>query len=249
MSLQGRAAIVTGAGQGIGRAIAIALAEAGASVIAADIDASSGGATVERITERGGRAAFVHADVSRATDCEALVRETAARFGALHIAVNNAGISGAVALTGEYPIDDWNQTIAVNLSGVFYGMRDQLPAMRAAGGGSIVNIASIMGQVGLRGSAAYVAAKHGVVGLTRTAALEYAPHKVRVNAVGPGIIRTPLVENDLTPEARAKLERAHPMGRLGEPGEVAELVLWLASDRSSFVTGSYLAVDGGYLAQ
>jgi len=137
----------------------------------------------------------------------------------------------------------------VNLSGVFYGMRHQLEAIRAAGGGAIVNISSILGQVGYRGSPAYVAAKHGIVGLTRTAALEYAPHKVRVNVVGPAFIRTPMIENVLTPEVLAMLEGLHPVGRLGASAEVAELVLWLCSDKASFVTGSYYPVDGGYLAQ
>jgi NAD(P)-dependent dehydrogenase (short-subunit alcohol dehydrogenase family) len=139
--------------------------------------------------------------------------------------------------------------IAVNLSGVFYGMRYQIPAMLESGGGSIVNVASILGQVGFRNSCAYVAAKHGVVGLTRTAALEYAARKIRVNAVGPAFIKTPLIEKNMTDESRAALVGLHPIGRLGESEEVAELVTWLSSDKASFVTGAYYAVDGGYLAQ
>jgi len=161
----------------------------------------------------------------------------------------NLGIGGPIAPTGEYPLDGWDQVIAINLSGVFYGMRYQIPAIQAAGGGAIVNMSSILGQVGLRGSPAYVAAKHGLVGLTRTAALEYAPHRVRINVVGPAFIRTPLVEHSLTPDVLKMLEGQHPIGRLGTSEEVAELTLWLCSDKASFVTGSYYAVDGGYLAQ
>jgi NAD(P)-dependent dehydrogenase (short-subunit alcohol dehydrogenase family) len=149
----------------------------------------------------------------------------------------------------EYPLEGWERVIGVNLSGVFYGMRYQIPAMLESGGGSIVNVASILGQVGFRNSCAYVAAKHGVVGLTRNAALEYGARKIRVNAVGPGFIRTPLIERNMTPESRAALVGLHPIGRLGESEEVAELVTWLGSEKASFVTGGYYAVDGGYLAQ
>ncbi|MGH2603097.1 MAG: SDR family NAD(P)-dependent oxidoreductase, partial [Dehalococcoidia bacterium] len=199
--------------------------------------------------ERGARAIFVRADTSKPDDHDALVRAAVKEFGALHIATNNAGIGGPLAPVGEYPIDGWDKVIAVNLSGVFYGMRYQIPAMLAAGGGAIVNIASVLGQVGFRNSAAYVAAKHGVVGLTQNAALEYGLQGIRVNAVGPGFIRTPLVENSMTPEALKALEGMHALGRLGESTEVAKLVLWLSSDQASFVTGGYYAVDGGYLAQ
>lgn len=170
-------------------------------------------------------------------------------FGGLDIAVNNAGIGGPSAPVGEYPLDGWEKVIAVNLSGVFYGMRYQIPAMVARGGGSVISIASVLGQVGFRNSSAYVAAKHGVVGLTKNAALEYGPQKVRVNAVGPGFIRTPLLEKNLTPEAMKALESMHALGRLGESQEIAELVTWLATNSSSFVTGAYYAADGGYLAQ
>jgi NAD(P)-dependent dehydrogenase (short-subunit alcohol dehydrogenase family) len=249
MLLDRRVAIVTGAGSGIGRAIAVALAGEGASVVVADVDEAGGLATVSRIVEARGRAVFFKADASKPADGEATTQEAVTRFGALHIAVNNAGIGGPIAPVGEYPLEGWDQVIAINLSGVFYGMRYQVNAIQAAGGGSIVNIASILGQVGYRGSAAYVAAKHGLVGLTKSAALEYAPHKVRVNVVGPGFIVTPMIESILTPEVRKRLEDLHPLGRLGEAREVAELVLWLASDKASFVTGAYFAVDGGYLAQ
>jgi NAD(P)-dependent dehydrogenase (short-subunit alcohol dehydrogenase family) len=244
-----RAALVTGAGSGIGRAIARQLAAEGASVVVSDIDESGGAETVRAIQAEAGRAVFVRADASRPEDSEALAAAAVAEFGGLHIAVNNAGIGGPSAPAGEYPLDGWERVIAVNLSGVFYGMRYQIPAMLESGGGSIVNVASILGQVGFRNSCAYVAAKHGVVGLTRTAALEYAPRRIRVNAVGPAFIKTPLIEKSMTDESRAALVGLHPIGRLGESEEVAELVTWLSSDKASFVTGAYYAVDGGYLAQ
>ncbi|HVN30872.1 MAG TPA: SDR family NAD(P)-dependent oxidoreductase [Thermoanaerobaculaceae bacterium] len=250
MLLKDRVAIVTGAGSGIGRAIANKFAEAGARVVVSDINEDGGSRTVREITAAGGQASFFRADTSRPEDNEALVAEALRRFGALHIAVNNAGIGGPIAAVGEYPIDGWDKVIAINLSGVFYGMRHQIPAMKAAGGGgSIINMGSILSQVGFRGSVAYVAAKHGLVGLTQNAALEYAADKIRVNVVGPAFIRTPLVENGLDPVAQKELVVLHPLGRLGEPSEVAELVLWLSSEKASFVTGSYYAIDGGYLAQ
>lgn len=247
--LDDKVAIVTGAGSGIGRAIALALAAAHAKVVVSDLDEAGGNETVRRIDENGGTASFFRADVAKPDENAALVAEARKRFGALHIAVNNAGIGGPSAPVGEYPIDGWDKVIAVNLSGVFYGMRHQLPAIAEAGGGSITNIASILGQVGFRNAAAYVAAKHGVVGLTRTAALEYSAAGIRVNAVGPAFIKTPLIENNLDEAALRGLVDMHPIGRLGEPEEVAELVLWLSTDKASFVTGSYYAVDGGYLAQ
>lgn len=247
--LEGKVAVVTGAGSGIGRAIAVALAAHHAKVLVADLDEPGGTETARHIAADGGTAAFRRADVAKPEDHEALVAAAEKEFGALHIAVNNAGIGGPSAPVGEYPLDGWDRVIAVNLSGVFYGMRYQLPAIEAAGGGSITNIASILGQVGFRNSAAYVAAKHGVVGLTRNAALEYAAKGIRVNAVGPAFIKTPLIENAMDANALRALVDLHPIGRLGEAAEVAELVLWLCSSKASFVTGSYYAIDGGYLAQ
>lgn len=247
--LDDKVAVVTGAGSGIGRAIAIRFAAAGARVVVSDIDEAGGAETVRAIAAAGGAALFARADTSNPSDSEALVARTVKQFGALQIAVNNAGIGGPAARVGEYPLEGWDKVLAVNLSGVFYGMRYQLPAMVEAGGGSIVNMSSILGAVGFRGSCAYVAAKHGILGLTRTAALEYGRENIRVNAVGPGFIKTPLIEKNMTPEARQMVVGLHPIGRLGESEEVAELVLWLSSDKASFVTGSYHPIDGGYLAQ
>lgn len=249
MLLKSKVAIITGAGSGIGRVTARRYAEEGAKVVVSDINPEAGNETVRLITSAGGEAIFFKADSSKPADNEALVKEAVKRYGALHIAVNNAGIGGPSAPVGEYPIDGWDKVIAINLSGVFYGMRYQLPAIEAAGGGSIVNIASILGQAGFRNSGAYVAAKHGVVGLTKSAALEYATKKVRVNSVGPGFIRTPLVEKSLDADALKALEGMHALGRLGESAEVAEMIVWLGSDKASFVTGAYYPVDGGYLAQ
>lgn len=247
--LENKVAIVTGGGSGIGRAVAELYAEEGAKVVVSDMDEAGGSRTVEEIRGRGGKAIFVRADVSSPKDNEALVAATVKEFGGLHIACNNAGISGPAAPVGEYPVEGWDKVIAINLSGVFYGMRYQLPAIVKAGGGAIVNMASILGRVGFRTSSAYVAAKHGVLGLTENAALEYAQQGVRVNAVGPGFIKTPLLDKNLDAKTMEGLAALHPIGRLGQPREVAELVLFLSSEKSSFVTGAYYPVDGGYLAQ
>lgn len=247
-SLENKTAIVTGAGSGIGRAIAILYAVEGARVVVSDINEKGGEETVAQIKSGGGDAVFVNADTSNPDDCRTLVDTAIKTFGALHIAVNNAGIGGPISPVGDYPVDGWDKVISINLSGVFYGMRYQIPAMLASGGGCIVNMASILGKVGTRGSAAYAAAKHGVIGLTEAAALEYADKKIRINSIGPGYIVTPLLSalDDATLQV---LKGMHPMGRLGTAEEVAELALWLNSEKASFVTGSYYNVDGGYLAQ
>ncbi len=246
--LEGKVAIITGAGSGIGRACAEVFVREGATVVIADIDDHGSEETLALVKAAGGTAIVVRCDTSKAAECEALVAATVKEFGALHVAVNNAGIGGPSAFTADYPLDGWDKVIAVNLSGVFYGMRYQIPAIIAAGGGSIVNMASILGAVAFRGAPAYVAAKHGVLGLTQNAAVEYAPQKVRVNSVGPAFIKTPLLDA-LSPAIMQMLVGMHPIGRLGESSEVAELVAWLSSDKASFVTGSYYPVDGGYLAQ
>lgn len=247
-SLENKTALVTGAGSGIGRAIAILYASAGARIVVSDINENGGEETVTQVKASGGDAIFVKADTSKPEESKALVDAAVKAYGGLHIAVNNAGIGGPISPVGDYPIDGWNKVIAINLSGVFYGMHYQIPAMLASGGGSIVNMASILGKVGTRGSAAYAAAKHGVIGLTEAAALEYADKKIRINSIGPGYIITPLLSG-LDAATTKALVGLHPMGRLGTAEEVAELALWLNSDKASFVTGSYYNVDGGYLAQ
>lgn len=246
--LENKVAIITGAGSGIGKAAAELFAREGAKVVVSDIDEDHGKNAVEGIQINGGEACFIKADTSKSEDNESLVKQTIAKYGKLDIAVNNAGIAGPLAVTGEYPLDGWKKVIDVNLSGVFYGMRYQIPAMLPAGG-SIVNIASILGNTGTRFSPAYVAAKHGVVGLTKAAALEYADKNIRINSVGPGYIKTPMVMNALDSETLKAVVGLHPIGRLGESEEIAELILWLASSKSSFVTGAYYLADGGYLAQ
>lgn len=247
--LDKKVAIVTGAGSGIGKAIAILYAAEGAKVIASDLDEKGGQDTVATIKTNGGEAIFVKADCSHPEESKKLVDLAVREYGGLHIAVNNAGIAGPIKPTGEYPIEGWDKVIAINLSGVFYGMRYQIPAMLASGGGSIVNMASILGKVGSKGSPAYVAAKHGVIGLTEASAIEYASQGIRVNAIGPGYILTPMLTANLDEATLKAVAGLHPIGRLGKPEEVAELSLWLNSDKASFVTGSYYNVDGGYLAQ
>jgi NAD(P)-dependent dehydrogenase (short-subunit alcohol dehydrogenase family) len=246
--IENKVAIITGAGSGIGKAIAILFAKEGAKVMVSDVNENGGNSTVDDIKQTGGDAFFIKADSSRPAESENLVSQAIKQYGSLDIAVNNAGIGGPIQLTGEYPVDGWEKVISINLSGVFYGMRYQIPAMLSSGGGAIVNIASILGQVGTRMSPAYVAAKHGVVGLTKTAALEYAQKNIRINSVGPAYIKTPLLDA-LDDDTMKYLTGLHPMGRLGTSEEVAELVLWLCSDKASFVTGSYYPIDGGYLSQ
>lgn len=248
--LKSKVALVTGASSGIGRAVALVCAREHAKVIVSDVNVTGGEETAAMIRKMGGEADFYQADVGRAEDSKMLVAQAVEKYGRLDIACNNAGIGGPTAATADYPLDGWAQVININLSGVFYGMRCQIAAMLKAGGGSIVNVASVLGAVAFAQSPAYTAAKHGVVGLTQAAALEYATHGIRVNAVGPGFIHTSMIASlEKDGAANAMLVSAHPMGRLGRAEEVAELVLWLVSDRASFVTGSYYPVDGGYLAR
>jgi NAD(P)-dependent dehydrogenase (short-subunit alcohol dehydrogenase family) len=242
-----RSAIVTGGGSGIGRAVAHTLAASGAAVLVADLGQAAAEQVVAEITAAGGTAAAFVGDVADPATAEAAVAR-AAELAPLRIAVNNAGIGGPALPVGEYPLDAWRKVIDVNLNAVFYGMRAQLPAIAANGGGSIVNMASVLGSVGIPMSSAYVTTKHGVLGLTKNAALEYGAQKVRINAVGPGFIRTPLLEANLDAEARTALEAQHALGRLGTPEEVAALVAFLASDAATFISGSYHLVDGGYAA-
>lgn len=246
--LKNKIALVTGAGSGIGEATAQLFAANGATVVLADMDMDGANRVLALIEATGGKGLVVQTDVSNPDQNEHLIAATMHAFGRLDIAVNNAGIGGPAALVGDYPVDGWDKVIGINLSGVFYGMRYQIPAMLKNGGGSIVNMASILGKVGFPMSSAYASAKHGVIGLTETAACEYATQGIRVNAVGPGFIKTPLLDKNLNEEQLKGIAAMHPMQRLGTAQEVAELVLWLASDKASFVTGAYYNVDGGYLA-
>ena len=248
MELKGKVALITGAASGIGESTALLFAAEGARVFLTDIDVEKGEKLVKKIEENGGKAVFFKADTGKPEDAEKSVSETLRKFGKLDIAVNNAGIGGAQQPVGEYTIEEWNKVIGINLSGVFYGMRYQIPAMLKNAAGSIINVASILGSVGFANSAAYVAAKHGVVGLTKSAALEYSAKGIRVNSVGPAFIKTPML-NGLDKNLLNQLIKVHPIGRLGMPDEVAQMFLWLASDKASFATGAYFPIDGGYLAQ
>lgn len=243
-----KVALVTGAGSGIGAAIARQLARGGAKVVVADIVLDHAEMVAAEITAAGGIAIAAMVDVADAIEVEALVDFARRTFGGLHLAVNNAGIGGPSAPTGEYPLDGWHHVINVNLNGAFYGLRYEIPAILASGGGAIVNMASILGTLGFAQAPAYVAAKHGLVGLTKTAAIEYAKHGIRINAVGPGFIDTPLLSNNLDAAALGYVTSLHPLGRLGTSEEVAELTCFLLSDAAGFITGSYRLVDGGYSA-
>ena len=243
-----RSAIVTGAGSGIGRAIALELAANGASVIVADLADTPLTTLLDEIRAAGGAAEKIVGDVSDPDFAIACVADANA-LAPLRIAVNNAGIGGEQNLIGDYSLESWRQVIEVNLNAVFYGLKAQLPSMAGNGGGSIINMASILGSVGFPTSSAYVTAKHGLVGLTQNAALEYGAKKVRTNAVGPGFIHTPLVDKSMDAETLDFLAAKHALGRLGTPEEVSALVCFLASDAASFISGSYHLVDGGYVAQ
>jgi len=249
-----KVALVTGAAMGIGRDTAIAFARKGARVVVADRDEEALNETVKLVEKEGGDVIAVKADISDIDDVRAMVDTCVKEFGRLDYACNNAGIGGDLATTGDYTVEGWDRVLNINLRGQFLCMKYEIEAMLKNGeeGGSIINISSILGTVGFAQAPAYTAAKHGLVGLTRTAAIEYAAQGIRVNAVCPGFIRTPMLENaGLTSdeETLQQIIALHPAGRLGEPHEVADAIVWLASDEASFVTGHTLLVDGGYTAR
>jgi NAD(P)-dependent dehydrogenase (short-subunit alcohol dehydrogenase family) len=246
----GKVALVTGAGSGIGRAAALLFAREGARVVVADVSVDAGEQTVKAIEGAGGQALFLKTDVSVAGDVQTMVERAIAAYGRLDCAFNNAGIEGAMAPTAECTEENWDRTIAINLKGVWLCMRYEIPQMLAQGGGAIVNCASIAGLVGFPNLPAYTASKGGIVQLTRTAALEYAQQGIRVNALCPGVIHTPMVDRITAGDSQAEAQYAalEPIGRMGTAEEMAEAAVWLCSDAASFVTGHPLVADGGMVA-
>lgn len=251
-NMEGKVAIVTGGSSGIGLETALAFAKKGACVSVADVDENGGREAVRAISETGGEAIFVKTDVSNSEQVKALVDKTLEHFGRLDYAVNNAGVGGEAVHTADISEQGWDRVIDINLTGVWLCMKHEIDAMQQNGGGSIVNVASILGKVGFATAAAYVSAKHGVVGLTKTAAMEYATQGIRVNVVCPGFIYTPMLEGAGMAEGTdlyKQIASKHPMQRMGTAEEVANMIVWACSDEASFVTGSSLMVDGGYTAQ
>jgi NAD(P)-dependent dehydrogenase (short-subunit alcohol dehydrogenase family) len=249
--VQGKIVLVTGGGSGIGRATSLALAKEGAKVVVSDIVVAGGEETVRLIQAAGGEAIFIRTDVAKAAEVEALIKKVVETYGRLDCAFNNAGIEGVMTSTTDCSEENFDRIIAVNLKGVWLCMKHEIPQMLKQGGGAIVNTASVAGLVGFQGLPAYVASKHGVNGLTKTAALEYAKNGIRVNAVCPGVIHTPMLDRLFSsqPAAGETIAALEPVGRLGKPEEIAAAVVWLCSDAASFVTGLPMAVDGGLIAQ
>lgn len=252
--LEDKVALVTGGGSGIGRSSALAMSAEGAKVVVADISAEGAEQTVGIIEEAGGEAISVMCDVTDPSQVEAMVGQAVETYGRLDCALNNAGTEGVLAPVTDYPQEVWDRVISLNLTAVWLCMKHELAQMQRQGGGAVVNTASILGLVGFPTTPAYTASKHGVIGLTKVAALENAEQGIRVNAVCPGWIETPMVMErgvraGANPEVYQQLEDAHPVKRLGKPEEIAEAMVWLCSDAASFVTGQAMVVDGGYLAQ
>ncbi len=249
--VENKVALVTGAASGIGRATALAFAREGARVVVADVASEGGEQTVQMIKDAGGEAIFVKTDVSQPVEVEALVRKAVETYGRLDCAHNNAGIEGTVKLTADYAEEDWDRVIDINLTGIWLCLRAEIAQMLKQEGGSIVNTSSVFGMVGAPYYSAYGASKMGVAALTKTSALDYAQSGIRINAICPGVIHTPMIDRTVNgnAEIEAQLIALEPVGRMGKPGEVAESVVWLCSDRASFVTGHALEVDGGYLAR
>lgn len=252
--LDGKVALVTGAGSGIGRATALAFAQEDARVVVSDVAVEDGSKTADLIKNADGDATFVEADVSQADDVEMLIRCAIESYGQLDCAFNNAGIEGQMKPMVDYSEEEWQRVLNINLTGVWLCMKHEIPQMLEQKKAAIVNNASILGVVGFANTAAYTASKHGILGLTKTAALEYAAQGLRVNAVCPGFIRTPMVmergvEAGEDAETREEIASLHPLGRMGKPEEIAHAVVWLCSDAASFVTGHSMMVDGGYAAR
>lgn len=246
---EGKVAFVTGGASGIGEAVARQLAARGAKVVVADLKLETGQKVVDAIVASGGIASAVAVDVGQPDQVERAIKFAVDTYGGLHLAVNNAGIGGVAKATADYSVEEWRKVVEIDLNSVFYSTKYEVPEMLKSGGGAIVNMASILGTNGFANAPAYVSSKHGVVGLTKATAIDYAKQGIRVNAVGPGFIETPLLGDNTANNTFDALRALHPMGRLGTSDEVAALTLFLLSDAASFITGSYHLVDGGYAAQ